>query len=53
MIVGAAQIGIYGVLWATTKLTGRPKSVKYYGRLAQGFGKVLWSERLSPKLYGV
>lgn len=53
MFVGVAQIGIYALLWMVSKLRKDPKSVHHLGRLAQGVGKVFWSDRLSPKLYGI
>ena len=53
MFVGAAQIGIYAMLWCVSKLRKDPISVHHFGRLAQGVGKVFWSDRLSPKLYGI
>lgn len=53
MCVGTAQILIYAVLWTLSKIFRRPEAVQHFGRLAQGVGKVFWSERLSPKLYGV
>ncbi len=53
MVIGIAQTCIYTPIWAFTKLMGRTKSVHYLGRLAQGVGKIVWAQRLSPKLYGV
>lgn len=53
MCVGAAQILIYGVRYGATKLLKRPEAVFNLGRMAQGFGKIFWADRLSPKLYGV
>lgn len=53
MCVGGLQIGFYGLRWTLSKIAGNPKSVHYFGRFAQGVGKVFWSNRLSPKLYGV
>lgn len=53
MFVGAAQIGIYTALWLISKLRKDPKSVHHFGRLAQGVGKLFWTDRLSPKLYGI
>ncbi len=53
MCVGVLQIVSYGVRFAVTKLLNRPQSVFNLGRLAQGFGKIFWCERLSPKFYGL
>ncbi|MEP4052134.1 MAG: glycosyltransferase family 2 protein [Litorimonas sp.] len=53
MCVGVWQIVSYGVRFAVTKLLNRPESVFNLGRLAQGFGKLFWSDRLSPKFYGI
>lgn len=53
MLVGIAQIGIYSLFWLMSKLRKDPKSVHHFGRLAQGVGKFFWTDRLSPKLYGV
>jgi hypothetical protein len=53
MAVGCIQTPIYASLWVVAKLRRKPDAVQYLGRLAQGVGKVLWSNRLSPKLYGV
>jgi len=53
MFVGIAQTGIYTLLWLSSKLRRDPKSVHHFGRLAQGVGKLFWSERLAPKLYGI
>lgn len=51
--VGAAQILIYGLRFGVTKLMNRPEAVFNLGRMAQGFGKIFWSDRLSPKFYGI
>jgi len=53
MCVGVWQIVSYGVRFAITKFLNRPESVFNFGRLAQGFGKIFWSDRLSPKFYGI
>lgn len=53
MLVGVVQIGIYATRWTICKLLGRPTAIQHFGRLAQGFGKVFWTDKLSPKLYGV
>jgi len=53
MFVGLAQIVIYSTLLALSKLRRKPDAVRYWGRLAQGFGKVIWTERVSPKFYGL
>jgi len=53
MCVGVLQIISFGARFVVTKLLNRPESVFNLGRLAQGFGKIFWSERLSPKFYGI
>jgi cellulose synthase/poly-beta-1,6-N-acetylglucosamine synthase-like glycosyltransferase len=53
MGVGAVQTGLHSLLWAASKLRRSPRAIHHWGRLAQGVGKVLWSDRLSPKLYGI
>jgi len=53
MGVGGVQIISYGVRFGITKVLKRPSSVFNLGRLAQGVGKIFWSEKLSPKLYGI
>lgn len=53
MAVGMAQICIYGGLWLWSKLRRKPEAVRYWGRLAQGFGKIFWADSLSPKFYGI
>lgn len=53
MSVGVAQILLYGLRFGLAKLMKRPEAVFNLGRLAQGFGKLFWSDRLSPKFYGI
>ena len=53
MCVGVLQIISFGVRFIVTRLLNRPEAVFNLGRLAQGFGKIFWSERLSPKFYGL
>ena len=53
MGVGLAQILIYGLRFGISKIRNRPESVFYLGRLGQGFGKVFWADKLSPKFYGI
>jgi len=53
MVVGCVQIALYAGLWSFAKIKRDPNAVRYFGRLAQGVGKVFWSEKLSPRLYGV
>lgn len=53
MAVGLAQVGIYGGLWLWSKIRRQPEAVRYWGRLAQAFGKIFWADKLSPKFYGV
>jgi len=51
--VGFVQVAIYSIRLGISKLRNRPDTVYYLGRLAQGFGKIFWSDRLSPKFYGI
>lgn len=53
MCVGVMQIISFGLKFGITKLLNRPESVFNLGRLAQGVGKLFWSEKLSPKFYGI
>lgn len=53
MCLGFLQIISFGVRFGITKIFNRPSSVFNLGRLAQGVGKLFWSERLSPKFYGI
>ncbi len=53
MCVGVLQIVSFGVRFVITRILKRPEAVFNLGRLAQGCGKVFWSERLSPKFYGI
>lgn len=52
-VIGSLQIAGYGLLFLALRLLGRPKYVFYWGRLAQGVGKIFWGDRFSPRLYGV
>lgn len=53
MAIGVVQVGLNTLRWSFAKLRGRPEAIQHWGHLAQGVGKIFWSERLSPKLYGV
>ena len=53
MCVGVAQIIIYSLRFSIAKLMKKAESVFYLGRLAQGFGKIFWADRWSPKFYGL
>jgi len=53
MCVGVLQIISFGVRFVVMRLLNRPEAVFNLGRLAQGCGKIFWSERLSPKFYGL
>ncbi len=52
MAVGGVQALVHGTACALLRLTGRPAYMGQWGRLAQGVGKMLWWDGLSPKLYG-
>jgi len=53
MCVGVLQVISFGIRFIITKLLNRPEAVFNLGRMAQGFGKIFWSDRLSPKFYGL
>ena len=52
MGVGAVQAAVHAPLYAALRLLGRPSHIGHLGRMAQGVGKVLWWDGLSPRLYG-
>ena len=52
MAVGAVQAAVHGPLYLCKRITGRPSHIGHLGRLAQGVGKILWWDSLSPRLYG-
>lgn len=52
MIVGLGQTVIYGAGFVFLSILGRPASIGFLGRLAQGVGKIFWWDTLSPRLYG-
>ena len=51
-LVGAAQTVLRAPLYAVTRLLGWPSRIGHLGALAQGMGKMLWWDSLSPRLYG-
>jgi len=53
MITGTIQMCLYAPLYFVLKLVGHPAYMKYMAKTARGVGKVFWSDRLSPKLYGM
>ncbi len=52
MAVGSVQAALHGLSYGALKLLGRPAHLSALGRCAQGVGKVLWWDGLSPRLYG-
>ncbi|WP_409431984.1 glycosyltransferase family 2 protein [Litorimonas sp. RW-G-Af-16] len=52
MMIGTVQLTANGLAFCVLRLLGRPQYVKFFARFSQGVGKVLWSDRLTPKLYG-
>lgn len=52
MAVGAVQTTLHGGLYLAHALMGRPSRIEHLGRTAQGLGKILWWDGLSPRLYG-
>lgn len=52
MFVGIVQTILSVPLYVLLKLFKRPSFVTYYGKLAQGAGKVFWWGSFSPRIYG-
>ncbi|XBQ15679.1 MAG: glycosyltransferase family A protein [Oceanicaulis sp.] len=53
MIVGAAQLAIYGALAAPARLAGAGACAAMIDRAAQGAGKLVWFDLAAPRFYGV
>ena len=52
MAVGGVQAALHGARYGVLKALGRPAQLSALGRCAQGVGKMLWWDGLSPRLYG-
>lgn len=52
MLVGCAQIGVYGFKYGLERLQGKDIAVHSYARLSQAFGKIFWWDGFRPRLYG-
>ena len=52
MLVGAAQAGVWGLICVALFLARSPRRAQAYDRLARGLGKVFWTRRFEPQLYG-
>lgn len=52
MLVGAAQTAIWGAASLVFAMLRRPGRAQVYDRCARGLGKLLWTRRFEPKLYG-
>ena len=52
MLVGAAQAGVWGLISVALFLARSPRRAQAYDRLARGLGKVFWTRRFEPRLYG-
>lgn len=52
MLVGAAQVALWGAASAVSALLRRPQRADAYDRLARGLGKVFWTRQFEPKFYG-
>jgi len=52
MIVGLAQLAVFGLVYLLAALINRPSKVRYLALSARGLGKVLWFDIFKPKLYG-
>lgn len=52
MIIGTAQACLFAPAYGALTLLGRPARLKFMAKTAQGLGKILWWDGLSPRLYG-
>ena len=52
MLVGAAQTAIWGAASLVFAMLRHPGRAQIYDRCARGLGKLLWTRRFEPKLYG-
>ena len=52
MLVGAAQTAIWGAASLVFAMLRHPGRAQVYDRCARGLGKLLWTRRFEPKLYG-
>lgn len=52
MSVGGLQALGHGVAALGFKLSGQPAYIGHLSRMAEGVGKILWWDGLSPRLYG-
>lgn len=52
MLVGGVQFVLFGTAHIILKAIKHPASIKYLALAAQGVGKVFWTDRFRPKLYG-
>ena len=52
MLVGLAQTAVWGAAGVAAAVLHRPDRAEIYDRCARGLGKVLWTRRFEPKLYG-
>ena len=52
MLVGAAQAAIWGAASLVFAMLRHPGRAQVYDRCARGLGKLLWTRRFEPKLYG-
>ncbi|MFN3836238.1 MAG: glycosyltransferase family 2 protein [Brevundimonas sp.] len=52
MLVGLAQTAVWGATGVAAAVLRRPDRAGIYDRCARGLGKVFWTRRFEPKLYG-
>jgi succinoglycan biosynthesis protein ExoM len=52
MLIGMAQVGVYGLLAAFQKMVGSPRRAFTLDRAARGLGKVLWWSQFKISFYG-
>lgn len=52
MLVGCAQVVIYGCKYLLFKAQNKDTAIQPYARLSQAVGKILWWDGFRPRLYG-
>ncbi|MRL68050.1 glycosyltransferase family 2 protein [Brevundimonas sp. SPF441] len=52
MLVGLIQTGVWGAASVLSAILRRPDRAQTYDRCARGLGKLFWTKRFEPKLYG-
>lgn len=52
MVIGAAQIGVWGIAAIALTVIAHPARAQMMDRTARGLGKVLWMKGFEPHFYG-